>query len=207
MLIKKNSTSKTKPTDHKQRSNSIFSTLILFIMAALIAVFIITFVFRSYQVDGISMDNTLQNHNMLIVWKLPRSWAMVTGHQYVPKRGSIIVFNESNLAGCGQVGTKQLIKRVIGLPGDHVTIQNGSYIIYNKHHPKGFNPDITLGYGKNFPPTYGNTNITLKSNQIFVSGDNRPESCDSRTFGPVNTNQIVGQLIIRFYPFNEFSLF
>ena len=201
------STNKNTNSMKRNHSGNIISTLILFLTAIFIAVFIITFVFRSYQVDGQSMDNTLQNNNMLIVWKLPRSWSLITGHQYVPKRGDIIVFNESNLTGCGQIGTKQLIKRVIGLPGDHVTIQNNHYIIYNKQYPKGFNPDVTLGYGKNFPPTYGNTNITLKNNQIFVSGDNRPESCDSRIFGPVNTNQIIGQLVIRFYPFSEFKFF
>jgi len=132
---------------------------------------------------------------------------MITGHQYVPKRGSIIVFNESNLLGCGQPGTKQLIKRVIGLPGNTVTIKNGHYFVYDKNHPHGFDPGTTLGFNKNFPPTYGSTDVTLGPNQIFVSGDNRPNSCDSRIFGPINTNQIIGQLVLRFYPFNEIKLF
>ena len=189
------------------QQGGIISLVILLISACLIALLIVTFVFRSYQVDGISMENTLQNNNMLIVWKLPRTWSMITGHQYVPKRGNIIVFNESNLLGCGQAGTKQLIKRVIGLPGDTVTIKNGHYFIYNKKHPHGFDPGITLGFNKNFPPTYGSTHITLGAHQIFVSGDNRPNSCDSRIFGPINTNQIVGQLILRFYPFNEIKVF
>lgn len=186
---------------------NVLSMIVLLITAALVALIIINFVFRSYRVDGQSMDNTLQNNNMLIVWKVPRTWSSITGHQYIPKRGSIIVFNESNLIGCGQFGTKQLIKRVIGLPGDKVTIQNNHYEIYNKTFPHGFNPDVQLGYGKNFPPTYGNTDVTLGPNQLFVSGDNRPESCDSRIFGPINSNQIIGQLVLRFYPFNEISIF
>ncbi len=194
---------------NKANSNgSIFSMVLLLIAAALIALMIITFVFRSYRVDGQSMENTLQNNNMLIVWKVPRTWSMITGHQYVPKRGSIIVFNESNLLSCGQFGTKQLIKRVIGLPGDRITIKNNHYEVYNNLHPSGFNPDKSSGYnGSIFPPTYGNTDVTLANNQVFVSGDNRTESCDSRIFGPINTNQIIGQLVIRFYPFNQLSLF
>ncbi len=198
---------KTKVTKNNQSGN-VFTMGLLLFSAILIAFLIITFVFRSYRVDGQSMENTLQNNNMLIVWKVPKTWSLITGHQYVPKRGSIIVFNESNLLGCGQFGTKQLIKRVIGLPGDRVTIQDNHYEIYNKKFPKGFNPDNSSGYdGSSFAPTYGNTDVTLASNQIFVSGDNRPESCDSRIFGPINTSQIIGQLVIRFYPFNEINLF
>ncbi len=198
---------KIKPLK-ENHNGSVFSMVLLLITATLIAFLIITFVFRSYRVDGQSMENTLQNNNMLIVWKVPRTWSMITGHQYVPKRGSIIVFNESDLLGCGQFGTKQLIKRVIGLPGDRITIVNNHYEVYDNKHPGGFNPDASTGYnGSSFAPTYGNTDVTLASNQIFVSGDNRPDSCDSRIFGPINTNQIIGQLIIRFYPFNELNLF
>src|SRR5438045_4475 len=59
--------------------------------------FIITFGIRSYQVDGQSMETTLQNKDWLIVDKIPRTWARLTHHGYIPRRGSIIVFNQSGL--------------------------------------------------------------------------------------------------------------
>jgi len=149
------------------------------------------------------MQNTLHNDDRLIVWKLPRTWARITGHQYVPKRGDIIIFTESGLSNYGDTqDTKQLVKRVIGLPGDHVVVANGIITIFNKQHPKGFNPDKTLPYGKNnaIPSTDNDINITLGSHQLFVCGDNRGDSLDSRIFGPIQTNQVIGKLVTRIYP-------
>lgn len=183
------------------------STIGILLTAVAVAVFIIVFVFRSYQVDGPSMENTLQNADKLIIWKVPRTWASISGHGYVPKRGDIIVFTQSGLSQFGQQDTKQLIKRVIGLPGDHLVLKDGSYTIYNKSQPGGFDPDKSLGYGKNIPTTSGNINITLGKDQIFVSGDNRPDSLDSRSFGPIKTNQIIGKLILRVFPINHADIF
>lgn len=185
------------------------STIGILITAVLVAFFIITFVFRSYQVDGTSMLNTLQNGDKLIIWKVPRTWARITGHDYIPKRGDIIVFTETGLAQYGQQNTKQLIKRVIGLPGDHLVLKNGYYTIYNAAHPHGFDPDKTLAYGKddNIPYTSGNINITLGPHQLFVSGDNRPDSLDSRYFGPINASQVIGQLVLRVFPIDHAEVF
>ena len=179
----------------------------IFIAAGLVAFVIIAFVFRSYQVDGPSMENTLQNSDKLIIWKVPRTLADITHHAYIPNRGDIIVFNETGLSQFSQVDSKQLIKRVIGLPGDRVTIQNGDYVIYDKAHPDGFDPDKTLPYGKNIPLTSGNVDVTLGKDQLFVSGDNRPDSLDSRAFGPINASQIVGKLVLRVLPIGNAKAF
>ncbi|HEY5442645.1 MAG TPA: signal peptidase I [Candidatus Saccharimonadales bacterium] len=184
-----------------------FSTIGILLVALGVALFIIAFVFRSYQVDGPSMENTLQNADKLIIWKVPRTWASITRHPYIPGRGDIIVFTESGLSQYGQQDTKQLIKRVIGLPGDHLVVKNGAYTIYNKTHPHGFDPDKTLPYGRNIPTTSGNVNLTLGKNQVFVSGDNRPDSLDSRSFGPINANQIIGKLVLRVFPVNQAKVF
>jgi signal peptidase I len=185
----------------------VLSTAGILVTAFLVAMLIITFIFRSYQVDGPSMQQTLQNDDKLIIWKLPRTWSSVTGHQYVPNRGDIIVFTQSGLSQYGQTDTKQLIKRVIGLPGDKVVLSAGSYTIYNKAHPKGFDPDTSLPYGKDIPPTSGELTVTLQKDQLFVSGDNRPESLDSRAFGPIRTSQVVGKLAIRVFPINKAEFF
>lgn len=185
----------------------LFSTLGILAAALLVALFIIAFVFRSYQVDGPSMETTLHNTDKLIIWKVPRSWSNLTGHPYIPNRGDVVVFTESGLSQFGQQDSKQLIKRVIGLPGERVVVSNGKYTVYNKQHLKGFNPDTALEYGKNIPATSGNIDITLGKAQIFVSGDNRPDSLDSRTFGPINADQIVGKLVLRVFPISQAKVF
>lgn len=201
-------------TDEQRDSGSsgwreALATVGILAAALLAALFIIAFVFRSYQVDGPSMENTLQNDDKLIIWKVPRTWAGLIRHDYIPARGDVIVFNEAGLSQFGQSDNKQLIKRVIGLPGDHVVVKNGSITIYNSEHPGGFNPDKSLPYGKgdSIPETPGDINITLHEHQLFVCGDNRPDSLDSRTFGPIQAKQIVGKLVMRVLPIDHAKAF
>lgn len=196
-------------SDKKQRSgwHEFFSTVAILVMALLAALLIINFVFRSYQVDGPSMENTLQNADKLIIWKVPRTWARITGHDYIPKRGDVIVFSQTGLSEFGDTNEKQLIKRVIGLPGDRVVVGNGTITVYNDQNPGGFEPDETLPYGKNIPNTSGNRDVTLGENEIFVAGDNRPDSLDSRAFGPIKADQIVGKLVVRVFPIGDAKVF
>ena len=185
----------------------LLSTIGILFTAFIFALLMIGFVFRTYQVDGPSMQNTLMNSDKLIIWKVPRTWSSITHHAYIPNRGDVIVFTESGLSQFGQSDSKQLIKRVIGLPGDRVVVSNNVYTIFNTQHPNGFNPDQTLPYGKDIPATSGTVDVTLGSNQLFVSGDNRPDSLDSRAFGPIEANQIVGKLVLRVYPINKTEVF
>ncbi len=187
--------------------HELLTTVAILGAALLTALFIIAFVFRSYQVDGPSMENTLQNGDKLIIWKVPRTWAKITHHDYIPNRGDIIVFTESGLGEFGQQDSKQLIKRVIGLPGERVVVKNGTITVYNDKYPGGFEPDKALAYGKNIPYTTGDFDKKLGPHQIFVSGDNRPDSLDSRAFGPIDADQIIGKLIIRVFPVNEAKAF
>lgn len=183
------------------------STITILGIALLTALFIIAFIFRSYQVDGPSMESTLQNGDKLIIWKVPRSWARLTHHAYIPQRGDVIVFDESGLSAYGQVDKKQLIKRVIGLPGDRVVVANGVVTIYNKQHPGGFQPDKILPYGKVIPVTSGDKDLHLGNNELFVMGDNRPDSLDSRAFGPITASQVVGKLVMRVLPLSDAKAF
>lgn len=196
-----------KKSGERSGLHELLSTIGILFTALVVAFLMITFVFRSYQVDGPSMETTLQNTDKLIIWKVPRTIASITHHAYIPNRGDVIVFTQSGLSQFGQQDTKQLIKRVIGLPGDRVVVSNGEYTIYNKSNPKGFNPDKTLSYGKNIPQTSGDIDVTLGPNQLFVSGDNRPDSLDSRAFGPINANQVVGKLVLRVFPIDKAQVF
>jgi signal peptidase I len=121
----------------------------------------------------------------------------------MPTRGDIIVFHKPN-------GTSdQLIKRVIGLPGDHVIVNNEKITIYNTANPKGFNPD-DAPYGGDLSPTYGNVDVYVGENEVFVCGDNRipGASLDSRSLlGNVPTKLIVGKLVLRYLPFGNYKVF
>lgn len=60
---------------------------------------------------------------------------------------------------------------------------------------------------KNIPYTSGNVDVTLDKTQLFVSGDNRPDSLDSRAFGPIDASQVVGKLVVRVFPLNSAEIF
>ena len=154
------------------------------------------------------MEPTLQNSDRLVVWKVQRTWARITGSPYIPGRGDIVIFTERALEIYGQGHSKQLIKRVIGLPGDRVVVKDGKVTIFNDEHPEGFEPDTTLPYGKvGLQATQGDIDITVPKGQVFVCGDNRGNSLDSRAFGPVSANDIVGKLVVRVLPINKAERF
>lgn len=203
-------TSDATPAGKRSDIKSAISSLLILLLAPLIALMLTLFVFQSYQVDGPSMETTLQNKDRLIVWKLPRTWARITQRQYIPNRGDIIIFSEPGLGNYSNPdGSKQLVKRVIGLPGDKVVVQNGIITVYNTEHPDGFQPDKTMPYGANnhIPTTENDGTFALSSNQLFVCGDNRPNSLDSRIFGPITTDQVIGKLAARILPLSNAEIF
>ncbi len=192
-----------KPAHKRESFRSVLSTIAILLIAPLIAILLTAFVFQSYQVDGPSMQTTLHDKDRLIVWKLPRTWSRLTGHDYVPKRGDIVVFTTPNLANFGQDPNKQLIKRVIGLPGDKIVVQNNILTVYNAAHPNGFRPDATLSYGHVIQGTNIDGEWTVAKGQLFVCGDNRFDSLDSRLFGPIQSKDIIGKLVVRILPVSQ----
>jgi len=199
------------PTPHKSRFDGVrrvLSTLSILVIAPLLAISMVAFVFQSYEVDGPSMEPTLQTNNRLIVWKAKRTWARITNNNYVPARGEIVVLVKKGMYDFNTSKEKQLIKRVIGLPGERVVVQDGTMTVLNDANPNGFVPDKTLSYGSNITvPTGGNVDIVLGANEIFVSGDNRANSLDSRSFGPVPVTDVVGTLVVRILPLSEVQRF
>lgn len=185
---------------------SVLSTIGILIAAPLIAIFLTAFVFQSYEVDGPSMETTLQNRDRLIVWKVPRTWSRISKQDYVPQRGEVIVFVKHGLYEEPSGQEKQLIKRVVGVPGDRVVIADGQITIYNAQNPTGFNPDLNHEYTANIvKPTTGNVDVKVNENEVFVSGDNRTNSLDSRAFGVVKSHDIVGKMVLRIFPLNAFK--
>jgi signal peptidase I len=195
------------PASRNEHIRSVLSTIGVLLIAPAIALVLTAFIFQSYQVDGPSMQTTLENNDRLIVWKTPRTWSRITRHAYVPDRGDVIIFVAHNLDDFGQTPDKQLIKRVVGLPGERVVVKNGVLKIYNKQHLNGFQPDKTLPYGKVITDTQGDIDEVVPQDSVFVCGDNRSNSLDSRVFGPVASKDIVGKLVMRVLPLDQAKRF
>ncbi len=201
------------PPDNSGQKNkgegwrSILTTIIIVIAAPAVALLLINFVFQSYEVDGPSMQSTLENNDRLIVWKIPRTIARIQKKDYIPGRGDIIVFTKHGLYEGGVGGDKQLIKRVIGLPGDRVVVSDGILTVYNQEHPDGFSPDSEGKWASIITPTSGNIDVIVNPGEVFVCGDNRANSLDSRSFGPIPASDIIGRLEFRIFPFNKISQF
>ena len=194
--------------EHRLKRLKSFASLLLFIGGVVIAAYLInTFVFQSYYVDGTSMTPTLQNDDRLIIDKVERTWAGLQGRPYIPERGQIIVLDSSIVGVSGR--EEQLIKRVIGLPGDTVIVKDGTVKIKNKSNPDGF--DVGKQLGLNLAPTFVAAPIetTIPDGEVYVMGDNRVEngSYDSRAFGPIESNKIVGRLWARILPLDKAQIF
>ncbi len=173
------------------------------VITLVVVLLVLNYVVSITIVNGYSMQPTLQTGNVLVVWKLPQTWAKITNSQYIPKRSNLVIVDDTNNSGV------QLVKRVVGFSGEQVNIGNGSVSVINSSHPNGFNPDAAP-YGKNLQQTVGDFNETIPDGQIFVLGDNRTPggSIDSRSsLGAIPSSYIVGHVILRIYPLNKIKLY
>lgn len=168
-----------------------YSELIEWIISIVI---IVTFamVVRSYVLEPrkvmmSSMYPTLTQDDLILVNKM----AYLTSN---PERGDIIVFTPEN-------GGDDLVKRVIGLPGEWIDYKNGSVFVNGKKFEESeVHPETD--YRQSFPmPTKDIEGARkLADNEFYVMGDNRPSSLDSRSFGPIKKDQIVGRAFQTFWP-------
>lgn len=196
-----------KTPKHSTKFKDNLSTLIILISAPLLAIFLSVFVFRTYQVDGPSMLTTLHDKDRLIINKLPKTISDITGNPYIPKRYDIIVFTHSGRFNGSGIEEKQIIKRVIALPGERIIIKDGLATIHNKDNPAGFLVDKVGPEAGVIITTEGNIDETIKDGEVFVLGDNRGNSLDSRVLGTIRSEDIVGKLVVRIFPFKDWQSF
>lgn len=182
-------------------------SLVVFVVCVVIGTLLInTFVFRSYNVVGPSMEPTLYTGDRLIVNRLPVTWSSIKGESYIPERGQVIVFKNPRFSYGNE--DEYIVKRVIGLPGERVTLQDGHYTVYNDANPQGFDPDKLIR-DKPGSPTSGEADEVVPEGEIFVSGDHRQGnfSFDSRNgndgMGTIPLYDVVGPVSMRIFPFDK----
>ncbi len=153
------------------------------ISALAIAVIIRFFLFAPYEVNGTSMYPTLGGNELLIVNKIIYDVSD-------PSYGDIVVFHTDE--------HRDFIKRIIGLPGDKVAVKNGSVFRNGKKLNEPYIAEKMIG---DFPET------VVSKGHLFVLGDNRNNSKDSRIIGAVDEKEVVGRADIVVLPFKEFQIF
>lgn len=153
-------------------------TIIIPVVAALL---IHQYLFTFARVDGTSMLDTLHENNIMGVSRLHYRFNE-------PQRGEIITCNYPG------EGNKLFVKRIIGLPGETIEIREGTVYIDGEPIAETY---LTRVDDQSMDP------ITLAKNEIFVMGDNRPVSRDSRAVGPLTLDEIYGRVLFVAFPFNE----
>jgi signal peptidase I len=160
------------------------------IIAAVIVIPIRYYLFQPFFVRGQSMDPNFENGDYLIVDE-------ITYRFRAPERGEVIVFKFPFDT------SQRFIKRVIGLPGETVDIKDGKITIYDDAGPVVLDEsEYNIGQFSG-----DDINVRLAHNEYFVMGDNRDFSFDSRRFGPITEDYIIGRVILRAWPFDSLSTF
>jgi signal peptidase I len=156
--------------------------------AVLVAIVIRTFVLQAFYIPSSSMEPTLQIDDKVLVNKLSYKFHDIN-------RGDIVVFERP--PGETDPKIKDLIKRVIGLPGDRIEAHDGHVFVDGRQLQEPYLPA-----GLQIKPL---ARQTVPDNSIFVMGDNRPSSKDSTVFGPISKDLVVGRAFLRVWPLSAIN--
>lgn len=175
-----------------QKLGAIFLDFIETIVIAL-SIFLVVYLFfmQPHQVNGRSMVPTFQSGDYLLTDK-------VTYKMRQPQRGEVVVFHAPSAAHCPEGTGCDFIKRVIGLPGETVEIKNDKFYVNSQLLTEDYIPDKYETEAGQF--MQNQRRVTLGRSEYFVSGDNRPYSSDSRAWGPITKDKIVGRAFFRYWP-------
>ena len=150
-----------------------------FLLLVMIIILFKIFIFNFILVKGDSMNPKYKNNDFMFLNKIIYSFKPI-------RRGEVIVLKYKN---------NDLIKRIIALPNDKIKVENGKLYINNK--------EVKENYINSYTASYDFDEITLKDNEYFVMGDNRYNSYDSRNFGTITKNNIIGRVEFKIFPFDK----
>jgi signal peptidase I len=191
--------------DQAGRSSSrwLVELLGVVIVAILVAVLLRTFVVATYSIPSGSMEPTLQIGDRILVDKL-------SYHLHAVDRDNIVVFSTPANEDCAGPPVADLVKRVIGLPGETISLSEGNVYIDGRLLPESFLPPSAR---KDTYPGPSADAFSLHhpyrvpTGDVFVMGDNRAQSCDSRFWGPIPESTIVGKVDMRIWPLSRLAFF
>ena len=184
-------------------SHWVLEGAIIAVIAVLLAVLLRTFVVQTFYIPSGSMLPTLKIGDRILVNKL-------SYHLHGVDRGDIVVFSRPPAENCGGPEVNDLVKRVIGLPGNVMSVSGGYVYVDGKRLDESWLP--ASEQGQTFPGPAGNgANLEqpyrVPAGDYFVMGDNRRDSCDSRYWGPIAKSLIVGKVEVRVWPITSFTFF
>ncbi len=177
--------------------------VVVVVVAVLVAVLLRAFVVQTFYIPSGSMEPTLQVGDRILVNKL-------SYHLHGVDRGDIVVFSRPPAENCGGPEVNDLVKRVVGLPGDVLSLSGGYVYVNGKKLDESWLPASEQGITTAGPP--GNSSnlarpYRVPANDYFVMGDNRTDSCDSRYWGPISKSLIVGKVDVRVWPLSSVHFF
>jgi signal peptidase I len=191
------------PPSNPHPTRWITEAIIVVVVAVLVAVLLRAFVVQTFFIPSGSMEPTLQIGDRILVNKL-------SYHIHGVDRGDIVVFSRPPAENCGGPEVNDLVKRVIGLPGDVISVSGGYVDVDGKRLDESWLPASEQGITVAGPP--GNSSnlahaYRVPADNYFVMGDNRTDSCDSRYWGPITRSLIVGKVEIRVWPISSLHFF
>lgn len=175
----------------------LFEVVETLVLTVLIFLGIQTFVAQPYRVQQTSMEVTLLPDQYVLVDKLTPRWAPYS-------RGDIVVFDPPE--SWSPAGSVPFIKRIIGLPGDTIELREGKVFVNDVELDE---PYVNTEDGvpqTTDPQPGGATEWVIATDQLLVMGDNRQNSADSRSFGPIEVAQVIGRAWLRYWPFDTFGV-
>jgi signal peptidase I len=186
----------------KKRSlflKQIFEWIVVIAIALIVAMLVRLFLLQQFYISGPSMETTMFSDNRVLVSKLAYKIGDID-------RGDVVVFDRATMNG-SQIEHDDLIKRVIGLGGESIEIRDCSVYIDGTKLDEPYLPSRDIGLA-NLSDRCGVVSMpltTIENDEVFLVGDNRPQSFDSRMFGPIKKDLIIGQAFVLMWPPSAWS--
>jgi signal peptidase I len=178
----------------KPRRRALIEWTAIIVIAVVVSFLMRTFAFQTFYIPSGSMEPTLQIGDRIIVNKLSVTFGTINV-------GDIVVFKAPPAENCGEPVT-DLVKRVIGTPGDSLKSKGNTIYLENVSQHVPWHA-LQEKWTHTEPLGQPITPITLKTNQYFMMGDNHSDSCDSRMWGTVPRSDIIGKAFVRIWPLSR----